>query len=172
MKQTILSLLFIGFFSLSLEAQVLEQAISMRGERIGSSMCFELVEAVLIQTGQKIDTLGMVDSARPGDVFITYGFYRYSQSVSKYRLIESIGSHVAIVKKVLGNDCYLIIEQNADGKGSEVTESIINLGMHGFVNSLGYAFIRPIPGEFTAACSRLVRGIDHFSTTNDCEIAD
>lgn len=170
--RTIFALLILVFLSPSLEAQVLEQAISMRGERIGSSMCFDLVETVLIQTGQKIDTSSMVDSARPGDIFITYGFYRYEQGISKYKLIQGIGSHVAIVKKNLGNDCYLIIEQNADGKGSEVSESIINLGMHGHVFSRGYAFVRPVPGEFTAACRRLIRGIDHFSTTNDCEIPD
>jgi len=170
--RTIITLLLISFFTLSTQAQVLEQAKSMKGEQVGSSMCYDLVEAALAGSGHTIDTSGMVSDVMPGDIFITYGFYRYYQGSSKYRLIEAIGSHVAIVKKSLGNDCYLIIEQNTDGKGSVVSESIINLGMHGHVYSRGYAFIRPVVGEFTASASRLVRGIDYFSTTNDCEIAD
>ena len=146
---------------------MMEVASSMKGQEIGEKMCWSYVEKVLQKSGNTIDNTCMVKEAQPGDVFLTYGFYRLDVRPSKYIVIDGIGSHIAIVKKNLGKDCYLILEQNRDGKGSVVSERIINLKEYGTVYSLGYAFVRPYKGKYTFTAYRLVRGDSQFETTND-----
>jgi hypothetical protein len=165
-------ILIFALLSSAGSAQVLETAQSLLGKSIGDKMCYAYVSEVLRSSGHTIDTTGMVTVAEPGDVFITYGFYRYKQYPSKYRLTEGIGSHIAIVKKNLGNDCYLILEQNEDGRGSEVSESIINLSEYGFVYSLGYTFVRPHIGAYDDSADNLIRGITFFPTTNERKVGD
>lgn len=171
MKLSVISLFL--FFSISASAQlssvgasIVDTAQSQLGKNVGNKMCYAFVEEVLKRSGTMLDTSCMVDTAQPGDVFVTYGFYRVKTKPSKYIVLDGIGSHIAIVKKNLGNDCYLILEQNADGKGSVVQMNIINLKMYGKVHSLGYTFIRPKPGAFTELTGRLVRGLDPFPITN------
>ncbi|MBL4657397.1 MAG: hypothetical protein JKX73_05305 [Flavobacteriales bacterium] len=161
-------------FSLAVSAQtssigkiIVETAENMKGYSIGEKMCWSYVEAVLKGSGTTIDIDCMVDEAQPGDIFLTYGFYRVEPKTSKYIITDGIGSHIAMVKKNLGKDCYLILEQNEDGKGSAVSERIINLKEYGTVYSLGYTFVRPYEGKYTYTAYRLVRGEYQFVTTND-----
>ena len=121
MKLSII-LLFL-FFSISASAQlssvgasIVDTAQSQLGKNVGNKMCYAFVEEVLKRSGTMLDTTCMVDTAQPGDVFVTYGFYRVKTKPSKYIVLDGIGSHIAIVKKNLGNDCYLRAERRWEGK--------------------------------------------------------
>jgi len=148
------------------DAQVLETAQGLTGQHIGDKMCYSYIETVLRQSKHTIDTTCMVDSVQPGDILISYGFYRVEVKPSKYKVLSGVGAHIAIVVKDLGNDCYLVLDQNGAEKKEPVQYRILNFKEYGVIYSYGYCFVRPYPGEYTEATHRLVRGFDGFPVTN------
>jgi len=150
-------------------AQVLDTAQELVEKKIGRGKCWSFVEHVLKETGHAIDTSSVVDSAQPGDIFITYGFYQVKRGEYKDTL-TGIGSHIAIIVENLGDQRYLIIEQNVNSHKDPVSRRIIDLKITENTYSLGYVFVRPHSGEYTRATHRLVRGFDKFRTINDKSI--
>lgn len=147
-------------------AQVLDTAQRYIEKKVGNGKCWSFVKHVLKESGHIIDTSSVVDSAQPGDIFITYGFYQVKRGEYTDTLV-GIGSHIAIIVENFGKKRYLIIEQNVNGHKDPVSSRIIDLQITKNTYSLGYVFVRPHHGKFTRATHRLLRGWDQFRTTND-----
>ncbi len=163
------SLMVVMLLTTTAYGQVLDTAQELVEKKIGNGKCWRFVGHVLKESGHTIDTSSVVDSAQPGDIFITYGFYQVKRGEYEDTLI-GIGSHIAIIVENLGDQRYLIVEQNVSGHKDPVSERIIDLQITENTYSLGYVFVRPHPGKFTRATYRLIRGWDQFRTTNDIGI--
>ena len=135
---------------------IIKEAQSHLGTMVGIGNCRHFVNKVLKNTGTTVgpgDTVATAD-VRPGDIFLTAGFYRLITGYT-FDILEGIGAHVAIVLNVLGDNRYEIMEQNADGK--KVSIRVINLSIHGDTRDYGTHFLRPRPGKHDKAAKKFIK---------------
>ena len=144
----------------NLNESIITNLLSKENTKVGNGVCRTLVIRVLEEEGATIYAKDTVDSPQPGDVFLTFGFYSATDK-GHYEELEGIGEHVAFVYRILGNDKYLIIDQNAQGKRrkSKVTIREIDLSIISTTRNYGYWFIRPVPGEIDKKTKDLIKNL-------------
>ena len=147
-------------YSQSVNEDIVSNLLSKQNTKIGNGICRALVEKVLEEEGATIYAKDTVDTPIPGDVFLTHGFYKSTDMVY-YDQLEGIGAHVAFIYKVLGNDKYLIIDQNAQGKRktSQVTIREIDLSIKENTVNYGYYFIRSVSGKVDKRAKDLIKNL-------------
>lgn len=149
--------------SQSLDDSIISNLLSKENTKIGNGICRALVIRVLEEEGATIYAKDTIDTPKPGDVFLTHGFYASTDKVY-YEELEGIGPHVAFIYKNLGNDKYLIIDQNAQGKRrkSKVTIREIDLSIKANTRNYGYYFIRPTRGIVTKSTKDLIKNLTNL----------
>lgn len=118
--------------------QLLNYAISMLGQKVGDGQCASLVNAGLIATGSKPGNFADPKNYDWG-TWINPRKKKYRGDIIQFEDVVFKGStpdggwyesssphHTAIVKSVLGDGRYVILEQNSNGR-LFVTETTINV---------------------------------------------
>lgn len=137
-------------------SMITTEAQTKLGKRVGLGNCRHFVNRILKNTGTTVGPADTVSrgTVRPGDVFLTAGFYRVTTG-DIYEDIEGMPAHTAIVLAVLGNNRYEIIEQNYVSK--KVSIRIIDLTIHGYTRDYGTYFLRPRTGKHDKAAKKFLK---------------
>ena len=154
----------IGFsYSQSLNDSIVANLLSKQNAKIGNGICRTLIIRVLEEEGATIYAKDTVSHPVPGDIFITHGFYEETDMVT-YGILTGMDRHIAFVYKVLGNDKFLIIDQNAQGKrkASKVTIREIDLSIKNNTVNYGYYFIRPVRGLIDKGTKDLIKNMTNL----------
>ncbi|MBN4072228.1 hypothetical protein JYT14_00710 [Flavobacteriales bacterium AH-315-E23] len=116
--------------------------------KVGNGVCWKFVHKVLQEANATISTPLKDGDVKPGDIFYTLGFYQFKGTPDS-TVVEGLDPHVAIVYKVLGDNKYLIINQNSTGKRkrSRVVLSTLDLSQDHNTVSRGFWFFRPEKGD-------------------------
>jgi len=147
----------------SLNEQIVTNLLGKQNSKMGNGSCRVLVSRVLEEEEATIYAKDTVRIPIPGDVFLTKGFYESTDMVY-YLQLEGIGPHVAFIYKVLENDKYLIIDQNAQGKRKLSIVSIreIDLSIKENTVNYGYYFIRPVNGIVDKRTKDLIKNLTNL----------
>lgn len=174
MKLTTTTLFFGALFSLSAFAQqvdindhILDVAVCKMNTKVGNGVCWRFVHKVLQEANATITTPLESGAVKPGDIFYTLGFYRFS-GTNDSTVVKGLDAHVAIVYKVLGNNRYMVINQNSLGKKRRSRVVITTLDLNEDYNTVsrGYWFFRPESGDvFTHDLTHIYKKLPIFQAS-------
>lgn len=134
--------------SRNLNERIVDVAVCKMNTKVGNGVCWKFVHQVLQEAKATITTPLENADIKPGDIFYTLGFYQFKGTYDS-TVIEGLDAHIAIVYKVLGNNKYMIINQNSLGKRkrSRVVISTLDLNENFNTVSRGFWFFRPEAGD-------------------------
>lgn len=131
-----------------LNERILDAAVCKMNTKVGNGLCWRFVHKVLQESDATITTPLDGSEVKPGDIFYTLGFYKFSGTFDS-TIIEGLDAHIAIVYKVLGENRYMIINQNVTGKRKQSKVVITTLDLNQDFNTVsrGFWFFRPQKGD-------------------------
>ena len=134
--------------SSKLNERILDAAVCKMNTKIGNGLCWRFVHKVLQEADATISVPLNGEEIIPGDIFYTPGFYQFKGTFDS-TIIEALDAHIAIVYKVLGDNRYMILNQNTRGskKRSTVVITTIDLSEDCNTVSRGVWFFRPHEGD-------------------------
>ena len=162
MKKIIVLLLLTNF---CYGQDILTVANSYLGKRAGNGICWQYIKHVLKDSKHTIGEV--VENPRPGDICMNLGkkdslipiLDKYGDCYA-YRLYGG-REHIMIITKVLGNNTYEVLEQNANGKRDPVSRGKLDLNAKPHQDDWGATFYRPTKGKLTKEDIKTIRYFTH-----------
>ena len=151
----------------ALNERILDAAVCKMNIKVGNGICWQFVHKVLQESSATISTPLENGVVQPGDIFYTLGFYQFS-GTDDNTMVEGLDAHIAIVYKVLGNNRYMIINQNSQRKRrySKVVITTIDLNQDFNTVSRGFWFFRPEEGSvFTHDLTHIYKKLPIFQAS-------